>query len=67
MLYVASPDYSQLRTNYLKAKDAYALAEKLTPERRILYSTTPSPNRIWSRPNPPKCRREATWHRPKPR
>jgi membrane fusion protein, heavy metal efflux system len=28
MLYVASPDYSQLRTNYLKAKEAYALAEK---------------------------------------
>jgi cobalt-zinc-cadmium efflux system membrane fusion protein len=25
MLYVSSPDYSQLRTNYLKAKDAYAL------------------------------------------
>ena len=28
MLYVASPDYSQLRTNYLKAKDAYSLARK---------------------------------------
>ena len=28
MLYVASPDYSQLRTNYLKARDAYALAQK---------------------------------------
>ena len=28
MLYVASPDYSQLRTNYLKAKDAYSLAQK---------------------------------------
>lgn len=28
MLYVASPDYSQLRTNYLKTKDAYALAQK---------------------------------------
>jgi membrane fusion protein, heavy metal efflux system len=28
MLFVASPDFSQLRTNYLKAKDAYALAEK---------------------------------------
>ncbi len=28
MLYVASPDYSQLRTNYLKAKDAYALAQR---------------------------------------
>jgi cobalt-zinc-cadmium efflux system membrane fusion protein len=28
MLYVASPDYSQLRTNYLKAREAYALAGK---------------------------------------
>ncbi|MFZ0319571.1 MAG: efflux RND transporter periplasmic adaptor subunit [Candidatus Sulfotelmatobacter sp.] len=28
MLFVSSPDYSQLRTNYLKAKDAYALAQK---------------------------------------
>src|SRR5271169_55430 len=28
MLYVSSPDYSQLRTNYLKAKDAFALAQK---------------------------------------
>src|SRR5271157_2445456 len=28
MLFVASPDYSQLRTNYLKAKSAYALAQK---------------------------------------
>ena len=28
MLYVASPDYSQLRTNYLKATDAYALAQE---------------------------------------
>ena len=27
MLYVASPDYSQLRTNYLKTWDAYALAK----------------------------------------
>ena len=28
MLYVASPDFAQLRTNYLKAKDAFALAQK---------------------------------------
>jgi cobalt-zinc-cadmium efflux system membrane fusion protein len=28
MLYVASPDFAQLRTNYLKAKDALALAHK---------------------------------------
>ncbi len=28
MLYVSSPDYSQLRANYLKARDAHALAHK---------------------------------------
>ncbi len=37
MLYVASPDYSQLRTNYLKAKDVYALAEKAEARARDLY------------------------------
>jgi membrane fusion protein, heavy metal efflux system len=37
MLYVASPDYSQLRTNYLKAKDAYALAEKAYVRAKDLY------------------------------
>ena len=37
MLYVASPDYSQLRTNYLKAKDAYALAEKAYLRAKDLY------------------------------
>jgi membrane fusion protein, heavy metal efflux system len=37
MLYVASPDYSQLRTNYLKAKDAYALAEKAFARAKDLY------------------------------
>ena len=37
MLYVASPDYSQLRTNYLKAKDAYALAQKAAARARDLY------------------------------
>jgi len=37
MLYVASPDYSQLRTNYLKAKDAYALAQKADARARDLY------------------------------
>ncbi len=37
MLYVASPDYSQLRTNYLKAKDAYALAEKALARAKDLY------------------------------
>jgi len=37
MLYVASPDYSQLRTNYLKAKDAYSLAEKTYARAQDLY------------------------------
>ena len=37
MLYVASPDYSQLRTNYLKAKDANALAEKAYARSKDLY------------------------------
>ncbi len=37
MLYVASPDFSQLRTNYLKAKDAYALAQKAVARARDLY------------------------------
>lgn len=37
MLYVASPDYSQLRTNYLKAKDAYALAQKANLRAQDLY------------------------------
>jgi len=37
MLFVASPDYSQLRTNYLKAKDAYALAQKAYARAKDLY------------------------------
>jgi len=37
MLYVASPDFSQLRTNYLKAKDAYALAQKAFARAKDLY------------------------------
>src|SRR6202142_4512467 len=37
MLYVASPDYSQLRTNYLKARDAYALAKKANSRAQDLY------------------------------
>jgi len=37
MLYVASPDYSQLRTNYLKAKAASALAEKAYDRAHDLY------------------------------
>ena len=37
MLYVASPDYSQLRTNYLKAKEAYALAQKAYARAQDLF------------------------------
>ncbi len=37
MLYAASPDYSQLRTNYLKAKEAYSLAEKALARAKDLY------------------------------
>ncbi|MGH9510867.1 MAG: efflux RND transporter periplasmic adaptor subunit [Terriglobales bacterium] len=37
MLYVASPDYSQLRSNYLKAKDAYQLAQKSYARAKDLY------------------------------
>ncbi|MGA2694510.1 MAG: efflux RND transporter periplasmic adaptor subunit [Terriglobales bacterium] len=37
MLYVASPDYSQLRTNYLKARDANALAHKAFVRAQDLY------------------------------
>ncbi len=37
MLYVASPDYSQLRTNYLKAKEAYSLAQKAYARAKDLF------------------------------
>ncbi|HKW18445.1 MAG TPA: efflux RND transporter periplasmic adaptor subunit [Terriglobales bacterium] len=37
MLYVASPDYSQLRTNYLKAREVYALAQKAYARAQDLY------------------------------
>jgi cobalt-zinc-cadmium efflux system membrane fusion protein len=37
MLFVASPDYSQLRTNFLKARDAYALAQKGYARAKDLY------------------------------
>jgi membrane fusion protein, heavy metal efflux system len=37
MLYVASPDYSQLRTNYLKAKAAYSLAQMASTRAQDLY------------------------------
>ncbi len=37
MLYVASPDFSQLRTNYLKAQDAYVLAQKSNARAQDLY------------------------------
>jgi cobalt-zinc-cadmium efflux system membrane fusion protein len=37
LLYVASPDYSQLRAAYLKAKDAYELADKNYVRAQDLY------------------------------
>ncbi len=37
MLYVASPDFAQLRTNYLKAKEAFALAQKSYARAQDLY------------------------------
>src|SRR5258705_4201455 len=37
MLYVASPDFSQLRTNYLKARDASAFAHKAYVRAQDLY------------------------------
>lgn len=38
LLYVASPDFSQLLSNYLKAKDAYALAQKTYARDKDLYA-----------------------------
>jgi cobalt-zinc-cadmium efflux system membrane fusion protein len=37
MLYVASPDFSQLRTNYLKARDVNDLAQKTYNRAKDLY------------------------------
>jgi cobalt-zinc-cadmium efflux system membrane fusion protein len=37
LLYVASPDYSQLRSNYLKARDAAALSKKIYARAKDLY------------------------------
>jgi cobalt-zinc-cadmium efflux system membrane fusion protein len=37
MLFVASPDFAQLRTNYLKAKDTLALAQKGYARAQDLY------------------------------
>ena len=38
MFYVASPDFSQLRTNYLKAKDMYRLAQREYARAQDLYT-----------------------------
>lgn len=38
MLYVSSPDYSQTRANYLKARDAHALAHKNFARAQDLYA-----------------------------
>ena len=37
MLYVSSPDYAQLRTNVMKARDAYQLALKSYTRSEVLY------------------------------
>lgn len=37
LLYVASPDFSLLRSGYIKAKDAYELAEKIDKRAQDLY------------------------------
>ena len=37
MLYVSSPDYAQLRTNFMKARDAYQLALKSFARSQELY------------------------------
>ena len=37
LLYVSSPDYSQLRSTYLKARDTYALAQKSSARAKDLY------------------------------
>ncbi len=37
MLYVSSPDYAQLRSNYLKARDVHALAHKAYVRAKDLY------------------------------
>lgn len=37
MLYVSSPDYAQLRTNFLKARSAYQLAVKTYTRAKVLY------------------------------
>jgi cobalt-zinc-cadmium efflux system membrane fusion protein len=38
MLYISSPDYSQLRASYLKARDAHALAHKNYMRSQDLYA-----------------------------
>ena len=38
MLYVSSPDFSQLRANYIKARDAHALAHKNYVRAQDLYA-----------------------------
>jgi membrane fusion protein, heavy metal efflux system len=38
LLYIASPDYSQLRSTYMKARDAYQLADKIYVRAQDLYA-----------------------------
>ena len=52
LLNINSPDYSQARSAYLKAKDAFRSPTKTTSARKICSPTKPSPNAISSKPNP---------------
>ena len=52
MLYAASPDYSQLRTNYLKAKTLTRWPENYLPAPRIYTNTRRSRSKLWNKPSP---------------
>ena len=67
MFYVASPDFSQLRSNYLKAKDADQLAQREYARAQDLYNTMRSRKKICWRQNPRKCKPGPTWPRPRRR
>ncbi len=67
LLYVASPDYSQLRTNYLKAKDAYVLAQKTYARAQDLYQHHAIAEQNLEQAESPRCRLKGTWQQPKPR
>jgi multidrug efflux pump subunit AcrA (membrane-fusion protein) len=59
LLYIASPDYSQLRSAYLKARDAFQLSD-FTSARRICWRIRPSRRPTWNRRNRTATRRRRT-------